>query len=336
MDFTRSLRLGMRGADVRYIKQSLHRDGFGAEAAETVTEAFDLSTLWAVMGFQLSHSGTDGSFLIPSGVVDQKTWDAIEAARPDAPDAQPGDEGTDDPADGGGVPEEAGGPEETGEPEENGEPEETGGIIIPANMGPAKAAAIRAALKGVSELRQSIVLEALRYAVDPAMPGAFPLSLYIRAGNLYNSDLKPNVITAARIESGAKKQPQYYDNGRKEMMLAAVEADPAITGADCSGAVVGILRYFGLVKPDFDQTADTLSGSSYSSAVDKAKLSPGDWVGRSQHIGIYAGAGYVVEWMGGAYGCQLSELDARAGWSFTENAMEEQSPFTRYRRPRYY
>lgn len=333
MDFTRTLRLGMSGADVRYIKESLLQLGsFGAGTKEITADVFDLNTLWAVLGFQLRHRGADGSLLFPNGAVDQKTWDAVEAARTDDGDEEPGGGETDGPADGEDKEPEDGGPADDGA----GEPGDTGSFTMPKNIGFKKAAAIKQALQGVSELRQSIVLEALRYAVDPDMPGEYPLSLYIRAGNLYNTDLKPNVITAARIESGAKKQPQYYDKGRKEMMLAAVKADPAITGADCSGAVVGILRYFGLVKPSFDQTADSLSSNSYSAAVDKAKLSPGDWVGRSQHIGFYAGAGYVVEWMGGAYGCQLSELDARAGWSFVENAMVEQSPFTRYRRPRYY
>lgn len=303
MDFTRTLRRGMSGADVQYIKEQLLLLGsFRAGKTDIKTDVFDRETQCAVRRFQLWHRGAAGEILFPDGVVGQKTWDAIEAAREEQ------DDDSDDPI----------------------------GIRIPANIGRQKAAAIKKELAGLSELRQSIVLEALGYATDPDMPGEYPISLYIRGGNLYNSDLKPNVITAERIESGAKKQPEYYDDGRKEMMLDAVEANPAITGADCSGAVVGILRYFGLVEPDFDQTADTLCGDSYSTAVDKSLLSPGDWVGKSEHIGFYVGAGYVAEWMGGAYGCQLSELNARAGWSFTEKAIETQAAFTRYRMPRYY
>ena len=35
---------------------------------------------------------------------------------------------------------------------------------------------------------------------------------------------------------GARRQPEFYDGGRREMMERVVEANPAITGADCSGA----------------------------------------------------------------------------------------------------
>ena len=35
------------------------------------------------------------------------------------------------------------------------------------------------------------------------MPAQYPRSLYIRGGNLYNTDLTVNTITAARIEDGA-------------------------------------------------------------------------------------------------------------------------------------
>ena len=177
------------------------------------------------------------------------------------------------------------------------------------------------------------MLDALRFAYDPAVPAPYPLSLYIRGGNLYNADLKPNRITPARIQSGAKRQPQYYSAGRKEMMLEAVRVNPEITGADCSGGIVGLMRFFGLVKPTFDATADMMAGSRYSTAIAKDALRPGDWIGRSGHIGVYAGGGYVVEWMGGAYGCQLTRVNARQGYSFTAHRMVGQSGWTRYRRP---
>ena len=218
---------------------------------------------------------------------------------------------------------------------------ELGGTIerdesIPLNIGPAAARAIAPELMRVSEPPRQLMLEALSFAFDPAVPSEFPLSLYIRGGNLYNTDLRLNVITPARIESGAKRQPQYYSNGRKAMMLRAVEANPEITGADCSGGIVGLLRSYGLVKPSFDVTADMFNSNQYSRKIAASELLPGDFVGRPGHIGLYAGGGYVVEWMGGAYGCQLSRLSARSGFNFVTQRTRRQSAWTKYRRPSFY
>lgn len=206
-------------------------------------------------------------------------------------------------------------------------------LILPGNIGKRAAFAIGPDLMRVGELRRTIVTEALTYAYDPLVPSQYPHGLYIRGGNLYNADLTKNVITAARIRSGAKRQPQYYDGGRMEMMLEAVRINPDLTGADCSGGIVGLLRRQGLVKPTFDATADMLCSSQFSSARSRSELRAGDWIGRSGHIGIYAGGGYVVEWMGGAYGCQLSQLNARQGYSFTRRRLVKQSAWTRFRKP---
>ncbi|MEG1755273.1 MAG: peptidoglycan-binding domain-containing protein [Clostridia bacterium] len=207
---------------------------------------------------------------------------------------------------------------------------------IPKNIGTMAAVAITPALVRVSKERSELVLQALSFAFDPEVPENFPRSLYIRGGNLYNSDLKLNIITAPLIESGAKKQPEYYNGGRAEMMKAAVRADPSISGADCSGGIVGLLRKYGVVKPTFDTTADTLTGSFYSQAIQQEALQSGDWVGKSGHIGLYAGGGYAVEWMGGAYGCQLSKLADRRGYDFVAGKMKKQSSWTKYRKPNLY
>ena len=207
---------------------------------------------------------------------------------------------------------------------------------IPPNIGPSAATAIAAQLGTVSATRQKLVLEALRHAYDPAVPAAYPYSLYIRGGNLYNSDYTVNTITAARIEDGARRQPEYYSGGSREMMLAAVAANPATTGADCSGGVVGLMRYARAVGGGFDATADGLCGSGHSTAIDKTALQPGDWVGRDGHIGLYAGGGYVVEWMGQLYGCQLSRLADRQGYDFVGKRLRGRSGWTKYRRPKYY
>ena len=72
------------------------------------------------------------------------------------------------------------------------------------NISKTKLASILAALEQTSEIRRAIVQDALQFAFDPSVPRDYPLSLYIRGGNLYNADLAPNVITLSRIQSGAK------------------------------------------------------------------------------------------------------------------------------------
>lgn len=210
-------------------------------------------------------------------------------------------------------------------------------MTIPANIGPIAAAAIAADLAGASELRRRIVVEALRHAYDKANPRDYPYSLYIRGGNLYETNLQPLVVDAARIEAGAKRTPYYYSDGAKAMMLKAVAKYPGeITGADCSGGIVGLLRHFGLVSASFDAIADGLCGSSHSAKLGKAELQPGDWVGKSGHIGLYVGGGYVIEWYGRMVGCQLTKLDSRSAYDFVAGKVVTGGRWTKYRRPKYY
>ncbi len=199
---------------------------------------------------------------------------------------------------------------------------------IPAQIGDAAAAAIAKALECAGKVRVDMALDALQFAYDTQKPRAFPLSLYIRGGNLYNTDLTKNVITLSRIASGAKRQPEYYDGGRREMMERAVMDNPGITGADCSGGVVGLLRHAGLVSPKFDLAANGFAASSRYRKVDSGSLQPGDLLHKSGHVGFYAGGGYAVEWMGGAYGCQLTKLTARRGWNFVTKKTERFSAWT--------
>lgn len=288
----------MSGTDVKYMKDALVKLGY---LYKSTHDLFGDDTLAAVEEYQRTHKDTTGKQLVVDGIIGPKTWAAIER----------------DVA--------ALGPDPTPEPAD-----------IPANIGPIAAKAITAALSGISGTRRMVVLEALRYAYDPAIAAQYPYSLYIRGGNLYNTDLMPNTITAARIEAGAKSQPQYYAGGSKEMMLQAVAANPATTGADCSGGVVGLLRHFGCTTATFDATANTLCGNSHSTAVSRSTLKAGDWVGRDGHIGVYAGGGYVVEWMGQLYGCQLSQLDSRNGYDFVGKRLRARGDWTKFRRPKYY
>lgn len=229
------------------------------------------------------------------GVITAETWNAIEKAK-----------------------------SELGKPAE-----------IPSNISENKAVYISDALQSVSAIRKKIVLEALRHAYDVDKGLPYQLSLYIRGGNLYNRDFTINTITIDRIESGAKKQPEFYTSKAKKIMLDTVAANPETTGADCSGGIVGLLRYARLVGGGFDATANSLC-AKYSKVVDKAGLKPGDWVGKSGHIGIYVGAGYVVEWAGHKYGCQLTDLDNRKCYDFTKGELVSQGSWTKYRKPIYY
>ena len=305
MTFTKNLRHMATGADVKHMKDALVALGYLQKSTHSL---FGDDTLAAVRAYQRTHRDIEGRPLAVDGVIGRKTWAAIERDRA----ALDG--------------------EQAGEKPEPGE----GAPDLPENIGPAAAAAIGAALRGVSGQRQALVRHALAFAYDPEVPAAYPHSLYIRGGNLYNADLGINTITRARIEAGAKRQPEYYSGGSRDMMLRAVEQRPGITGADCSGGIVGLLRHFRFTAPGFDATANSLCANGHSTAIGRDDLRPGDWVGRDGHIGLYAGGGYVVEWMGKLYGCQLSKLDNRRGYDFVSSRMRGRGGWTKFRRPKYY
>ena len=298
MEYTRLLKRGRSGADVRYMKDALVTLGYLARATH---DRFGDDTFAAVKAYQRANRDTSGRPLTVDGIIGRKTWDAIVRDIT---------------------------AQETEPPADISE--------IPSNIGQAAKEAIARSLLGVSETRRNIVLLGLRFAYDPTVPRDYPYSLYIRGGNLYNTDLSPNIIDAARIESGARRQPQYYDGGSKEMMLEAVAAYPDTTGADCSGGIVGLLRKLALVSPTFDKTADSLLGSSHSSAIDKNALRSGDFLGRPGHIGLYAGGGYGIEWAGKRYGCQLTRVDDRRVYDFVSKSTRRLSAWTKFRDPKYY
>ena len=221
-------------------------------------------------------------------------------------------------------------------PNEEPEPEMTQTGDIPLNIPPEYAKRIATALIGETDKRIRLTLRALSYASIPTDPKDYPISLYIRGGNLYNTDLTPNVITLARIASGAEKQPEYYDGGRREMMERAVSFNPNITGADCSGGIVGLYRAEGIVKPTFDMSADGFAASNQTIRITRDMLRPADILHKSHHVGLYVGGGLQVEWAGGAYGCQLTEFDNRVVWDYVKRRTSRQGAWTTYLRPKYY
>lgn len=196
------------------------------------------------------------------------------------------------------------------------------------------------ALQTVSPLRKQLVEAALPFAFDPhgTEVAAFPKSLYVWGGDLYGPDKALYCPTSAAIELLAARKPAFFSGGRREMMLSALQnaaslGDP-LSGADCSGGVVGLWRKFDLVEGTFDAIANKLLRPPISYPIEKDDLLPGDLVGFDGHIGLYAGAGRVVEWAGGAYGCQLTRLVGRCCWSFTDKKLiRMQKDFQVFTRP---
>jgi len=200
-------------------------------------------------------------------------------------------------------------------------------VEIPERFSGSIKASLGPALASVSPIRRQICLDALQYAIDPYKPPAYPLSFYIRGGNLYNKDLTANIMTMDKLDRylATPGYAPYYDGGRDEFMRRAAAAQGyKCTGADCSGGIVGLLRHAGVVSTGFDANANTLYGS-YS--VKTAKPIAGDWAWRSGHIGLYVGGGYVVEWIGGAYGCQLTKYANRKVYNFMTRKLQAFSPW---------
>lgn len=100
-----------------------------------------------------------------------------------------------------------------------------------------------------------------------------------------------------------------------------MEENSHLPGSDCSGEEVGWLRKFKLVSNSFDANSSSLASKTYSTKLTKEELVPGAFVHRSGHIGTYVGGGYVVEFVGGAFGCQLTKLSKRKVWNFIEKKM---------------
>ena len=298
MKLTRNLKKGMSGADVRFVKDALFSLGFYNSKTKQITNStFGADTYVAVCKFQRAKGLED------DGVVGPQTWAALEEAL-----------AAEEPA------------KEVDFPSLN----------KMKHISATHRAAIAKDLANVSELRQKIVLEILNYAYDKDVPGE-PRALYIFGANLYDKDLKLNYADAAEIEKHAKRYPNYFNGGRKEWMLEQVKKNPKLAASDCSGMEVGYLREHKLVPNSFDTTANNLTtAKQYSTPINKKDLKPGDWVGKAGHIGTYVGGGLVVEFYGGAYGCQLTELNNRRGWNFVAKRLEAGSPWTRFCRPTFY
>lgn len=306
MEYKRILKQGMTGSDVRYVKNLLFELNYYNSSIKEITHnIFGKDTTEAVKNFQEKNYDSSKKKLVVDGIVGKKTWDSLV---------------------------------EVSKIKKDETLTKQHPILKPKsypNISKDKLALISKDLRLVSDIRYNIVTEILHYAYDHAVGGDIQ-ALYMWGANLYNSDLKLNIATKEKIESGAKKYPQYYSNSRKEMMLEAVKKNPSLPASDCSGFEVGYLRKHKFVKNTFDTTANGLCSDSYSSSIDIKDLKPGDWVGYSGHIGTYVGGGYVVEFAGGSYGCQLTELNNRRLYSFVTQNLNKGSLWTKFRDPKYY
>lgn len=301
MNLTRNLKRYLNGTDVRELKETLLKLGYYAEKITIITNStYGNDTYKAVKAFQKEQGLTvDGIFGTKSNEKLEKLLNKAE------------------------------------------EPTE----YITAKEYPHISETVRKTIntalngKEVNAVRRKVVLEALRYATDATIASkySYPSSLYIRGGNLYNTDGKINTITETYLTNTyAKKYADYCTNGRLEMMRKAVKNNPDITGADCSGGIIGLLRHFGLIGMKTDATANTLLGTGYSASIAKAELTAGDFVGKSGHICLYVGGGYMVEWAGGEYGCQISSVTNRKCYSFTKKKLKTMSACGKYRKPKVY
>lgn len=300
---TRSLKRYMSGTDVRELKETLLKLGYYDKKITKITNStYGNDTYKAVKAFQKEHGLTvDGIFGTKSNERLQEIL-SKEAAKEQAE-------------------------------------------YVTAKEYPRISETVRKAIntalngKEATLVRRKVVLEALKYATDATIASkyTYPSSLYIRGGNLYNTDGKLNVITEKYLTNTyAKKYADYCTNGRLELMKKSVNANPDITGADCSGGIIGILRHFGLISMKTDASANTLLGTGYSASIKKTELTAGDFVGKSGHICLYAGGGYMVEWAGGEYGCQITSVSKRKCWSFTKKKMKTMSACTKYRKTKLY
>ena len=289
----------MSGADVRAVKDKLVALGYLAVATH---DRYGTDTVAAVKRFQQdNHVAADG-------IVGPITWTLLF---------------------GGNVPQ----PQPTPVPV----PTPTPPSSSLSHLGSAKVRGIAADWSTVSQTRRQICAEALRWAIDPDCPEPTMRSFYVRGADLYHkSNGAPNVMTAAKLDAYLRnpEYASYWNEGRDALMREQAQSRGYTqTGADCSGGVIGLWHFAKAVPSGFDSNADTI-GAKYSVPV--AAPQPGDVALRPAHVGLVVGGGYVVEWIGGAYGCQLTKIVKRMAYNYQDHRLHQFSPWTSFGKPKFY
>ena len=313
--YTRLLKKGMSGADVKYMKDCLFALKYYASKITRISnEVFGGDTTTAVKLFQKNVKDTSGKALTVDGIIGKKTWDAIVR------DYKAGKKHN-----GGSAPTPAPAPAPT-----HSEP-----LSEYKHISSKVKKAISNDLGKVSALRQSFIKELLWYAYD-ANQGGLVRGLYIFGANLYDSNLNVNYADDKEIDRAARIYPSYFTGGRKEWVHQQVARSKTIPASDCSGMIVGLMREHRVVSNTFDTTANSFCSNSYSTAIHSSQLMPGDWVGYNGHIGMYVGGGYVIEYAGGSMGCQVTSLNNRYVYDFVAQKLVKKKQWNKFRRPKLY
>lgn len=309
MKFRRIIKRGMQGSDVLYIKRKLFSLGmYDEKIKRIISNKFREDSVNATINFQNTYDSVDEGPLEITGTIYEACWDAIEAAAEGKIKPKPGPEPPTPP-----IPP---------------DPPEPGHLLDDYTwIKESKRKEIEKDLDATNEMRRNICLEILKYAFDPEYRSGDVRALYMWGGNLYNTDLKLNMATKAKIEAGAKKYPKKYNDKQKAWMLKEVNTWGSLPASDCSGMEVGWLRKFKLVSNSFDHNADALGSTRFSVQCDVSDLKPGTFAHRDGHLGTYVGGGYIVEFVGGEYGCQLTKRTDRKVWNFVEEKIHTYSPW---------
>ena len=308
VSYTRLLKKGMSGEDVRYVQTMLHSLKYLTKGKNPTDGVFGNNTLNAVKAFQRARK------LTVDGIVGRNTWGSLEKAmgigsNPSTPAPTPSKP-----------------------------------VYLTVNSHPnlteKTISALNDAWQGVSSTRIALMKMCVSQAYDTVngsyKSGDCPQCLYIIGADLYDKSLNLFKPTVNYINRRAKAMPGYFTGGRKDWMISQLSKRPGICATDCSGMIVGALRVLKLVANSFDTTANNFSKGYHSSIISKSSLKPGDWVWRTGHIGVYLGAGLVVEAAGGAYGVQITKLDERKCRNLMNGNLETMSAWAGYRRPKYY
>lgn len=298
---------GMSGTDVRWVKDSLYELGY--LTVKPTHNIFGFDTEQAVKTYQSKNKyPTTNTPLVVDGKVGNQTWDSIEK-KLEAHRVQ-NTQGS------------------------------TAHILLTSeypNITLANLKTISADLTNISETRFNIVKECLRYAYDINTNEKMFRAMYIYGSNLYTTKLTVQRATTEELAYRSSRFPTYFSDGRLEWMMNVVKQYPNLPASDCSGLEVGYLRKFKLVSSTWDKTANTLCTDSFSTAVSKENLTPGDWVGLNGHIGTYVGGGFIVEFVGAVFGCQLTKLDNRCAYDFMNKTYYKmKTSWVKFRRPKYY